>query len=207
MKTKPTNTSLQELLKKPVLLVKGKQHIKTEQGINYIIDIDTDKDKDKIVTEKVGDDLEITLADKTVIVFDDYFIVCEVDLSCLVSIEANTVYYVDNTSLEFLPIGEASAEAIATSSGFSAASLLPVVALGGGGSGGSGSSSNQGKTISDEDTPPNYDLSKYAPENIIKNESGLTQVDGNGNTIAIPATDKYKIVGNDENNYIDMRGV
>ncbi len=62
MKNNNTTNALSEALstktKKVITPEQGKQHIKTEAGYLYELDIDKDKIKS---TKKTGDDLEITL--------------------------------------------------------------------------------------------------------------------------------------------------
>ncbi|AYQ57298.1 alpha integrin [Bathymodiolus thermophilus thioautotrophic gill symbiont] len=69
-----------------ITIAKGIQHIQTQAGIAYQINSkDFNTKKLSLIAKKIGDDLEIALAED-VVVFDNYFNICSTDLSCLVSL-------------------------------------------------------------------------------------------------------------------------
>lgn len=110
------------------IVTKGKHHITPEVDKNYVFDLSV-FDKDKIKTSRVGDDLEIKLPDGTIIVFDDYYNICEVDECSISFVQDDTIYDYDVYAHAFLEV-----------SAFSLSYLLPLLALGGGGGGGGESS-------------------------------------------------------------------
>jgi hypothetical protein len=76
--------------KKTIIATKGVQHIKVEAGYIYDIRIKEGevltKDFD-IFTKKVNEDLEVSIKNKdfeATIIFEDYLVVVETELSCLV---------------------------------------------------------------------------------------------------------------------------
>ena len=86
----------QTLNKQVIIASKGEQqHIKVELGYVYeitkdgeFLDIDSN-----LIAKKAGNDLELLLENDTVVIFDNYFEVC--DSSCFVSLPSkNGVYYV-----------------------------------------------------------------------------------------------------------------
>ncbi|CAB5504767.1 beta strand repeat-containing protein [Bathymodiolus thermophilus thioautotrophic gill symbiont] len=79
-----------------VTLAKGIQHIQTQAGIAYQLNPkDVDTKKTGLIAKKVDNDLEVVL-EESIIIFDNYFTICETDLSCLVSlpIEDGGLYHI-----------------------------------------------------------------------------------------------------------------
>jgi hypothetical protein len=79
-----------------VVVTKGVQHIQAQVGIVYQLSSEAfDIQKLNLIAKKVDNDLEVAL-DDSVIIFDNYFDVCAIDLSCLVSLptENGGLYYV-----------------------------------------------------------------------------------------------------------------
>ncbi|CAB5500430.1 Flagellar hook-length control protein FliK [Bathymodiolus thermophilus thioautotrophic gill symbiont] len=68
------------------VVAKGVQHIQVQTGVAYQLSTkDFDAKKTGLIAKKVGDDLEVALAED-VIIFDNYFTICGTGLSCLVSL-------------------------------------------------------------------------------------------------------------------------
>ena len=89
MQTK-TQAIAQTLDKKVIIASKGEQqHIKVEPNHLYEINIKEGEvltSDFALIAKKAGNDLEILLENDTVVIFDDYFEVCTIDLSCFVSL-------------------------------------------------------------------------------------------------------------------------
>jgi hypothetical protein len=86
------------LNKEVIVAVKSKQYVKVEPGKAYELSVKEGETLGKdfdLIAKKVGNDLEVLLANDTAVIFDSYFEVCATDLSCIVSLPAEGgVYYV-----------------------------------------------------------------------------------------------------------------
>ncbi|SGZ73125.1 Flagellar hook-length control protein FliK [Bathymodiolus thermophilus thioautotrophic gill symbiont] len=75
-----------QLNKEIVAVAKGIQHIQVQAGVAYQLSAkEFDVKKLNLIAKKNGNDLEVAL-EENVIIFDNYFAVCETGLSCLVSL-------------------------------------------------------------------------------------------------------------------------
>ncbi|MBA5249183.1 MAG: hypothetical protein FE834_06585, partial [Gammaproteobacteria bacterium] len=82
----------ESLNKEAIIITKGKQHIQTKPGIAYELSIQDGKNLIQdfsVVAKKIDTNLEVVSKDG-IIIFDNYFEVCTTDLSCLVSLPAET---------------------------------------------------------------------------------------------------------------------
>jgi hypothetical protein len=95
----------QPLSKEVIIATKGVQHIKVKQGDVYELSI---KDKDgevlrtdfDLIAKKVGNDLEVLLEKDIIVIFDNYFEVCKIDIqsSCIISLPIKDGYHLDESS-------------------------------------------------------------------------------------------------------------
>ncbi|CAB5501966.1 beta strand repeat-containing protein [Bathymodiolus thermophilus thioautotrophic gill symbiont] len=95
LQTKAKNVA-NKLNKEAVVVTEGVQHIQVQAGVSYQLNFENfDTKKPSLIAKKIGDDLEVTLEDSTII-FDNYFNVCAADLACLVSLptESGGLYYI-----------------------------------------------------------------------------------------------------------------
>ncbi len=98
--------------KQVIIAKKGEvQHIKVGLYPNYLYEIKT-KDGNLLISDvnliakKVGSDLEVLLENNATVIFDHYFEVCTVDLSCLVSLpRTQGMYYVVDDTVTTLADG------------------------------------------------------------------------------------------------------
>jgi len=79
--------SLAKTLNKEIFVIdQGERHIQIKANHLYQITVNKTLDQEiDLIAKKVGDDLEVSL-EEGIVTFDDYFLMCKTDFSCLVSL-------------------------------------------------------------------------------------------------------------------------